>query len=102
MKKGQIPGVWKYRPGTVKPGDVLGIYHAERIENGNNKIKVVKEKWKVVQVLQHYVLCVNKKGMRKCFLYHELEERTNPERKVPDYVESKGAGRRAARKAAGY
>lgn len=78
MKKGQIPEVWKYRPDTVKPGDILGIYHAERSEEGNNKIKVVKEDWKVVQVLQFYALCVNKRGTRKSFLYHELEEKTNP------------------------
>ncbi len=102
MKKGQIPEVWKYRPDTVKPGDVLGIYHAERSEEGNNKIKVVKEDWKVVQVLQFYALCVNKKGTRKSLLYHELEEKTNPERKIREYAGSKGEGRKAAGKAAGY
>lgn len=102
MKKGQIPEVWKYRPDTVKPGDVLGIYHAERSKEGNNKIKVVKEDWKVVQVLQFYALCVNKKGTRKSLLYHELEEKTNPERKIREYAGSKGEGRKAAGKAAGY
>ena len=83
-------------------GDVLGIYHAERSEEGNNKIKVVKEDWKVVQVLQFYALCVNKKGTRKSLLYHELEEKTNPERKIREYAGSKGEGRKAAGKAAGY
>ena len=96
MKKGQIPEVWKYRPDTVKPGDGLGIYHAERSEEGNNKITVVKEDWKVVQVLQYYVLCVNTQGRRNSFLYHELEEKTNPERKIREYVKSRGEGRKAA------
>ena len=84
-----LPLKMKYRPDTVKPGDIIILYEKERDDENPNMVKVVQRELQVVEPYPTYVLCVSRKGIRECPTYHDLEQRTKPEGAYSEYYITK-------------